>query len=204
MIGTSLEPAMETVTTRSSVAPSGEGAFSRTVGLLCRALGVFGACLFAGVALLMVTQSTARFLGLPVVGGDEITGWMSASAAFCALPYAFREGALIRMELVLSKLRGPTLRRAELCALVIGTLWCTTMAYAMQRFVWQNAQFGERSTGLISILIWPVQMPAVVASVLLAVAMAEQLVRVWCGEHPLYVIKAERALASDDRHSAGL
>lgn len=195
---------MDTMTTGATAVPVSEGAASRVIGALCRVFGAFGACLFAGVALLMVTQAMARLLGLPMVGGDEITGWMSASAAFCALPYAFRQGALIRMELVLSKLGVRALRRVELCTLVVGTLWCAIMAYAMQRYVWQNAQFGERSTGLINIPIWPVQTPAAIAAVLLAVAMAEQLVRVWRGERPLYAINAERALASDDRHSAGL
>jgi TRAP-type C4-dicarboxylate transport system permease small subunit len=108
------------------------------------------------------------------------------------------------MELVLSRLRGKQLRRAELCAIVIGTLCCGTMAFAMARFVWQNAMYGERSSGLISIPIWPVQAPAIVGLVLLALAMAEQLVTVWRGERPLYVAAAEGALASDDRHSAGI
>jgi TRAP-type C4-dicarboxylate transport system permease small subunit len=78
------------------------------------------------------------------------------------------------------------------------------MAFAMARFVWQNAMYGERSSGLISIPIWPVQAPAIVGLVLLALAMAEQLVTVWRGERPLYVAAAEGALASDDRHSAGI
>jgi hypothetical protein len=78
------------------------------------------------------------------------------------------------------------------------------MAFAMARFVWQNAVFGERSTGLISIPIWPVQVPALAGLTLLALAMAEQFVRVWQGHRPLYVVKAEQTLAGDERHSAGV
>jgi TRAP-type C4-dicarboxylate transport system permease small subunit len=185
-------------------APALRGALSRAVGMACAAIGGVGAFLFAAVAVVMVVQALARAIGVPVVGGDEIAGWLSASAAFCALPYAFRAGALIRMELVLSRLRGEQLRRAELCAIVIGTLFCATMAFAMARFVWENALFGERSSGLISIPIWPVQAPAVVGLVLLALAMAEQLVTVWRGERPVYVVAAESTLSSDDRHSAGI
>lgn len=179
-------------------------ALSRGLDLACRALGALGASLFACVAALMVAQAGARAFGLAMVGGDEVTGWLSASAAFCALAYAFREGALIRMEIVLSRLKGAALRRAELLALTIGTIWCATMAGAMVRFVWQNAMFGERSTGLISIPIWPVQLPAVAGLTLLAAAMAEQLWCVWQGHRPLYAVNAERTLAGDDRHTAGV
>jgi TRAP-type C4-dicarboxylate transport system permease small subunit len=174
------------------------------MGVACAALGGLGALMFACVAVTMVTQAGARAFGLALVGGDEVAGWLSASAAFCAFPYAFREGALIRMELILSRLSGQALRRAELGALLVGALWCITMAGAMGRFVWQNAVFGERSTGLINIPIWMVQVPAVAGLTLLALAMVEQLWRVWLGERPLYVIKAEQTLAGDDRHAAGV
>jgi TRAP-type C4-dicarboxylate transport system permease small subunit len=174
------------------------------MGAACAGLGGFGALLFACVALTMLAQAGARAVGLALVGGDEVAGWLSAGAAFCAFPYAFREGALIRMELILGRLSGPALRRAELMALLVGSAWCVAMAWTMGRFVWQNAAFGERSTGLINIPIWPVQVPAVAGLTLLALAMIEQLWRVWRGERPLYVVKAEQTLAGDDRHSAGL
>jgi len=181
-----------------------DGASSRAIDAACKALGGLGALMFAGVATLMVVQAGARVLRITMVGGDEIAGWLSASAAFCSFAYAFREGTFIRMELLLSRLKGEMLQRAEIGALFVGTLWCATMAFTMARFVWQNAMFGERSTGLISIPIWPVQLPAVVGLVMLALAMAEQLVRVWQGKRPIYVVKVERTLAGDERHSAGI
>ncbi|MGE0798471.1 MAG: TRAP transporter small permease [Lautropia sp.] len=184
--------------------PAGRRGQGGAIGTACTALGVVGAMLFAAVAVVMIVQASARAIGLPVVGGDEVAGWLSAGAGFCALPYAFREGALIRMELLLSRLRGANAQRVEFCALLIGTLWCATMAYAMARFVWENAVYGERSTGLISIPIWPVQAPAAVALALLTLAMAEQLVVVSRGSRPLYVVNAESVLAGDDRHSVGI
>jgi len=179
-------------------------AASRAVAVACAAVGGFGAVLFAAVAAVMVAQASARAVGVPVVGGDEVAGWLSASAAFCAMPYAFRHGALIRMELLLSRLPRDQRRWAEFVAVLVGTLWCATMAYAMARFVWQNAVFGERSDGLISIPIWTVQTPGAVGLALLAVAMAEQLLTVWRGELPIYVVEAEATLSSDERHSAGI
>jgi TRAP-type C4-dicarboxylate transport system permease small subunit len=170
----------------------------------CVALGSLGAVLFASVAALMIAQAASRAFGLGLVGGDEITGWLSASAAFCALPFAFREGTLIRMELLLARMQPTLRRRAELVTLAIGTAWCVTMAWAMARFVWQNAVYGERSTGLVNIPIWPVQVPAALGLALLTVAMADQLWRVSRGELPLYVVKAEQTLAGDDRHTAGV
>lgn len=181
-----------------------EGVLSKAVAVACAAAGGFAAFLFTAVAVVMFAQAAARAMRVPFIGGDEITGWLSASAAFCALPYAFRHGAFIRMEVVLSKLRGKHAQAVELCAISIGTLWCATMAFAMARFVWQNAVYGERSNGLISIPIWPVQTPAVLGLTLLAVAMAEQLVTVWRGASPVYVTAAQKLLESDERHSAGL
>lgn len=185
-------------------APAPPASSGRVIHAACAALGGVGALLFASVAALMITQAASRAFGLGLVGGDEITGWLSASAAFCALPYAFREGALIRMELLLGRMRPSVRRRAELATLSIGTAWCVMMAWSMGRFVWQNAVFGERSTGLINVPIWPIQLPAAIGLTVLALAMADQLVRVARGATPLYVVKAEQTLAGDDRHSAGV
>lgn len=179
-------------------------AASRWLDAACTAGGWLGAGLFATVAALMVAQATARALGFAVVGGDEITGWLSASAGFVALAYTFRQGALIRMELLLARLDESRRRVAELVALGIGSLWTAYMAFAMVRFVWQNAVFHERSTGLISVPIWPVQAPAALGTVLLFLAFAEQFMRVAQGERPVYVAKAERTLAGEDAHSAGI
>lgn len=185
----------------TSAPPASSG---RILHAACVVLGGVGAALFAAVATLMIAQAASRFFGFGLVGGDEITGWLSASAAFCALPYAFREGALIRMELLLARMRPAARHRAELATLAIGTAWCVTMAWSMGRFVWQNAVYGERSTGLVNIPIWPVQVPAALGLALLALAMADQLVRVARGATPLYVEKAEQTLAGDDRHTAGV
>ena len=38
----------------------------------------------------------------------------------------------------------------------------------------------------------------------LALAMAEQLWRVWRGRRPVYALNAEAALAGADRHTAGM
>jgi TRAP-type C4-dicarboxylate transport system permease small subunit len=179
-------------------------ALSRALAVACTAMGWLGAALFACVAVLMVAQASARAFGFAVIGGDEITGWMSASAAFVALAYTFREGALIRMELVLVRLDAPKRRVAELLALGVGGVWCGYMAAAMIRFVWQNAMYGERSTGLISIPIWPVQLPSAIGLSLLFLAFVDQFLRVALGERPLYVTKAESMLAGDDAHSAGI
>ncbi len=190
------------------VRPGGLAGFarglSRIVGAACLAGGWLGALLFALVAVLMVVQVCGRALGYPMVGGDEITGWMSANAAFVALGYAFREGALIRMEIAIAKLGVRRRRIAELAALAVGGAWCGYAAYAMARFVWQNAAFGERSTGLISVPIWPIQLPAAIGLALLFVAFVEQFLRVSIGDRPLYATNAEATLAGDDAHSAGI
>lgn len=185
-------------------AGNGGGRLARAVAAACKVSGAVAAILFAAVAVVMVAQAGARAIRVPLVGGDEVAGWLSAGAAFCALPYAFRHGALIRMELLISRLAGNRARMAEMVALTVGTLWCGTMAFAMVRFVWQNAVFGERSSGLLSIPIWPVQTPAAIGLTLLAVAMAEQLLAVMRGHAPVYVVEAQKLLDSADRHSASL
>ena len=179
-------------------------ALSRVVGPVCTAGGWLGALLFVAVACVMVAQATARTVGYAMVGGDEVSGWMSAGAAFAALAYAFREGALIRMELLLARLGAAARRRVELFALGVGGAWCGYMAWTMARFVWQNAVYGERTTGLISVPVWPIQLPAALGLALLFVAFVEQLLSVVAGERPLYVTRAEETLASDDMHSAGI
>lgn len=63
-----------------------EDVVSRAIDAVCKALGGLGALMFAGVATLMVFQASARAFRITMIGGDEIAGWLSASAAFCSLP----------------------------------------------------------------------------------------------------------------------
>jgi len=177
---------------------------SSLLGRVCDIAGWLGAILFLLIALLMVGQSVGRAFGIAMVGGDEITGWMNASAGFVALSYTFRQGGLIRMEMLLDKVRPEQRAIVELVALSVGTLWCSYMAAAMSYFVYQNFVAHERSTGLISIPMWPIQIPTCFGMLLLALVFLEQWIKVYSGLEPDYVVVAKQNRVNDEVSSEGV
>jgi TRAP-type C4-dicarboxylate transport system permease small subunit len=62
--------------------------FAKFVGKFVSAFKILGAVCLAGMMLLTCSDVIGRFFGHPILGAEEIVGFMAALAMGAAMPYA--------------------------------------------------------------------------------------------------------------------
>jgi TRAP-type C4-dicarboxylate transport system permease small subunit len=159
--------------------------------------GAVGASFIALIALLMIGQSVLREFGIKTGAVNDIVSWLCAAASFFAMPHAFKHGDFVRVTLILEKLSPMTKRRFELACLLIASVSVAYLAYWANKFTYESYLYNEKAQGLLPISIWIPQASFALGSVLLLIALIDELVLVWQGQIPSYV------RAVEERHAAG-
>jgi TRAP-type C4-dicarboxylate transport system permease small subunit len=177
--------------------PHARSAVRRVLDFLYDAAGYLAAfCVFAIFAV-MIGQTALRELGLRSGGGDDLVAWCCAASAFLAMAHTFRRGDFVRVQLLLEHL-GPGARRAaELASLAAAACFCGYLAFWASRFVYESWLFHDMANGLIAIPLWIPQSSFVLGTLLLFVAVVDELVVVIKGGRPSYEI------AIEERHARG-
>ena len=133
------------------------------------------------ICLLVVAQIVARQFGGMVPSADEFAAYAMAASGFLALPYALQRGAHIRVELLyrLLPVRGRFF--ADVLSTSIGLAIAAYLAWYCALFVIESYQFNEVSSGLLPIPMWLPQLPMLLGTLVLVIAMAERLLLVCQG-----------------------
>lgn len=133
------------------------------------------------ICVLVIAQIVARQLGSMVPSADEFAAYAMAASGFLALPYALHRGAHIRVELVLRLLpkRGQVV--ADVLSTLVGLLIAAYLAWYCALFVIESYEFNEVSSGLLPIPMWVPQLPMLLGTLILVVAMGERLLLVCQG-----------------------
>ncbi len=148
--------------------------------------GILSALLLAAIAVLTFVQIVGRLLGYLISTGTEFGGYCMAASIFLALAWTLRSGGHIRVNLVIQRL-GPAARRGvEIWCLTVGVLAMGVFAYSSIDMTWDSYVFGEVSIGIVPVPLWIPQLTMAVGTVLLEVALIEQLVLVASGREPTY------------------
>lgn len=161
------------------------------------AAGSLAAAMVAAIALLMVGQSVLRAFGVATGAVNDIVSWCCAAAAFLAMAHAFKHGDFVRVTLLLEKLAPPARRKFELVSLAIGSIATAYLAWSAVLFTFESWQFDDIAQGLLPIALWIPQTSFALGSLLLCVAVVDELVGVLRGGRPGYVTAVE------DRHAVG-
>jgi len=169
----------------------------KALAFLYDAAGYLAAFFVFGIFAVMIGQTVMRELGLKTSGADDLTKWFSAAAAFLAMAHAFRRGDFVRVTLLIEHVGARTRRALELTCLAVATVACGYLAFWATRSTYESWLYKDMSDGVIAVALWIPQLSFVVGAVLLAVAVAEQLVVVVLGAKPAYVVAVE------ERHARG-
>lgn len=160
--------------------------------------GAIGAIFVALICVLMVGQSIGRELGIRTGAVNDLVSWFCAAASFFAMAHAFKHGDFVRVTLLLEKL-GPRMRRAmEIACLSVATVAVGYLAWWANRFTYDSWAFNEVAQGLLPIPIWIPQASFALGSILLLVAVVDELVIVLRGGKPSYVAAVEERHAKGD------
>lgn len=133
------------------------------------------------ICVLIVAQIVARQFGTMIPSTDEFAAYCMAASGFLALPYALMRGAHIRVELLFRILPQRCLFAVEVLSNAVGLLIAAYLAWYCGLFVLESYEFKEVSPGLLPIPMWMPQVPMVLGTSILVIAMAERLALVCMG-----------------------
>ena len=160
--------------------------------------GALGALFIALICALMIAQSVLRELGVRTGAVNDVVAWFCAAASFFAMAHAFKHGDFVRVTLLLERLSDGKRRALEITSLCIGTVSVAYLAFWANKFTYDSFVFNELAQGLLPIPIWIPQASFALGSILLLVAVVDELVIVLRGGKPTYVAAVEERHAKGD------
>ena len=151
---------------------------------LYRLSGALAAIGMVATLVLVTSGVVTRPLGIYLPGTDDYAGYAMAACGFLALAYTFKHGEHIRVSLVLER-AGPRLRAAlEWFSLATATAVAAMLAFYALRLVWQSHEFEEISQGVDATPLWIPQLSMAFGSVVLLIALLDDLVMMAMGRAP--------------------
>ncbi len=179
----------------------------RTLDWIYTASGYAAAAFIVGIAGLVFAQVclnltdklysffTGSALGLTIPSYSDFTGFFLAAATFLALAYTLRAGGHIRVSLVTGRMPPPVRHFFEILALILGLSMAAYASWYMFGLVRESLEFGDKSSGMISVPIWIPQMPVLIGLSILTIALMDELLSVLRGNSPSYDGKGENLLS---------
>ena len=169
----------------------------RALDRLYLASGALGAFFIVLIGVLMIAQSVLRELNVRTGAVNDVVAWFCAAAAFFTLAHAFKHGDFVRVTLLLESTSDRTRRALEIMALAIGSLAVGYLAWWACKFTYESWEFNDIAQGLLPLPLWIPQLSFALGSVLLWVAMLDELILVLRGQVPTYVREVQ------ERHARG-
>jgi len=169
----------------------------RALDRLYLASGALGAFFIVLIGVLMIAQSVLRELNVRTGAVNDVVAWFCAAAAFFTMAHAFKHGDFVRVTLLLESTSARTRRTLEIMALAIGSLAVGYLAWWACKFTYESWEFNDIAQGLLPLPLWIPQLSFALGSVLLWVAMLDELILVLRGQVPTYVREVQ------ERHARG-
>jgi|TARA_R110000787_G_scaffold53429_2_gene125226 TRAP-type C4-dicarboxylate transport system permease small subunit len=138
------------------------------------------------IALLILAQSIGRVLGIAVHDANEMAGFALAAGTFLALGPAFRAGTHIRVQIVLSHLKGGFRRVMETITLCAASFLGGYFAWWVSVLAEESYSYGDTSPGVLAFPLWIPQAAMAFGLIVFTIAMIEALVDTVCGRAPAF------------------
>lgn len=153
---------------------------------LYRASGVLAGFFLVCIGAMTLAQIGGRLLGFAARSFDDFAGFAMAASFFLGLAWTMRCGEHIRVSLLLHHLRGRARRVMEIACLAVSLFLCGYFAWWALDMTWTSYQLNDVSQGLVAVPLWIPQLAMALGLVVLAIAMADDLVRSLRGGIPSY------------------
>lgn len=165
----------------------------RAVERLSWAAGVLSAVLLVGMVLHILVEIVLRsFFASSTFVLDEFVGYGVAAMTFLSLGYALNEGALIRVNLLLSRTRGKPRIGLEIFAVTVTLAMTVFVTAYFWRGVARNWKREAVSESIAEIPLWIPEGLVLVGLILFAIQLAAYLLRLVAGD---------RKIIGDDKES---
>ena len=121
------------------------------------------AIVFAQVCLNLADKisvaMTGQGVGLTIPSYSDFTGFFLAGSSFLALAYALRAGGHIRVSLLTNKMPAAMARLSEIAVICLALVMAGYASWYMGLLVLESHEFGDRSSGMVSVPLWIPQLP---------------------------------------------
>ena len=150
------------------------------------------------IMVLMIAQSVLREMHVRTGAVNDVVAWLCAAAAFFAMAHAFKHGDFVRVTLLFEKIGPAAQRRLEIAALSIAAVSVAYLAFWANRYTYESWLFDDIAQGLLPLPMWIPQLSFALGSILLLVAVLDELITVLRGARPSYVVAVEERHAQGD------
>jgi TRAP-type C4-dicarboxylate transport system permease small subunit len=161
------------------------------------AAGALGASFIVLICALMIAQSVMREFGLRTGAINDVVAWCCAAAAFFSMAHAFKHGDFVRVTLLLESVPAGTRRVLEILSLMVGSVAVSYLTWWACLFTFESWEFNDIAQGLLPIPLWIPQLSFALGSVLLWLAVVDELILVLRGGVPTFVREVQ------ERHARG-
>ncbi len=144
--------------------------------VIVEASGAIACLLLAGMVLVLFAAIVLRQFGVLLPGHEEITTFAMVGMAFLGLPVAYRSGAHVRVETLLTRVSPQGRRRFDTGCVAVGAAVCLAFSYYAFWLCWDSWRFGDVSEGLLAIPRWIPQLPVFLGLLLFSLALLADLV----------------------------
>ena len=162
--------------------------------------GLLAAFFLFMIGVLVIAQVFGRLFDFLIPSADDFARLCLAASSFLALAYTLRQGAHIRVSLLLERLPPAGARVLELLCLAFGTALTGYFSYYCFDMVHDGILYPDYTIGLIPIPKWIPQIGMTIGVVLLFIALLDDLICVLSGKAPSY--QQNTSDNPEDRHAA--
>lgn len=147
--------------------------------------GYLSAVFLVGIFLVIFWQVISRWMG-HIADANEIAGMCLAASTFFGLAYTFREGAHVRISLIVTHLPQRMQRWIELFNCVVALCIVCFAGWYMWDLAFQSYDFNDVSPGLMAIPFWIPQIGVAAGLSIFAIALLDETVWQLQGGRPRY------------------
>tara|TARA_R110002051_G_scaffold248046_1_gene307542 strand:- start:26 stop:562 length:537 start_codon:yes stop_codon:yes gene_type:complete len=167
--------------------PGGKGIVVRkSLDILFGITSILAAVFLVMIALLILSQSIGRLVGLVIPDANDLAGFCLAAGTFLALGPALRYGAHIRVLLVINQLHGTARRIMEGGTLLLAVFFAGYFTWWMGVLSQESFSYGDASAGVLAFPLWIPQSAMTFGLAMLTLALIEGLIDTLLGRPTVF------------------
>ncbi|WP_289041097.1 TRAP transporter small permease [uncultured Aliiroseovarius sp.] len=179
----------------------------RGLDFIYRAAGGLAAVFILAIVVLVFTQVCLNLadkiaaglfdksIGLTIPSYADFTGFFLAASTFLALAYTLRAGGHIRVTLLTNRLPARPRRKVDIFVVLVALAMSGYATWYVILLVGESIEFGDRSSGMVSVPLWLPQLPLALGLSILTLALADELVGLLRGHRATWEDKGENLLS---------
>lgn len=140
------------------------------------------------------TVATGSAIGLTIPSYADFTGFLLAAASFMALAHTLREGAHIRVVLLISRLPDRFRPMVEFWCAGFAFLVASYFTYYTALLTLESFTYNDLSPGMIAVPLWIPQTFMLCGLLVLCISLLDELVKIVRGQRPTYEEHSETLL----------